>query len=262
MISLSNTNYHTVEANRDYWSCSLFKAFDKCEACGLAMTEGEYVPEQTTSLLVGSYVDARFTGDKGALGRFSLEHPEIFNSRTGALKSEFKHAETMINAVERQPVMMDYLRGENQVIMTAELFDVPWKIKIDVHGGSRIVDLKTVRDFEPLYKEGFGRMNWIEYWGYDIQGAIYQRVEQIYSGRTEPLPFYIVAVTKEKIPDVAVIHIPQHVLDTALKLVEAKIDGYDLVKHGEIEPKRCGRCDYCRKTKILTEPILYESSEV
>ena len=261
MISLTSENYHTTEANKYYWSVSLFKAFDKCEACGLAMTEGEYVPEKTTSLLVGSYVDARFTGDNGALGRFSLEHPEIFNSRTGALKSEFKHAETMIKAVERQPVMMDYLRGENQVIMTAELFDVPWKIKIDVHGGSRIVDLKTVRDFEPLYKEGFGRMNWIEYWGYDIQGAIYQRVEQIYSGRTEPLPFYIVAVTKEKIPDVAVIHIPQHVLDTALKLVEAKIDGYDLVKHGEIEPKKCGKCDYCKQTKIIIQPEEFEIRE-
>lgn len=261
MIELNKDNYHSPQANKEYWSKSLFSAFDKCEACGLAMTEGEYVPEQTTSLLVGSYVDARFTGEKGALGKFALEHPEIFNSRTGALKSEFKQAETMIKAVERQPVMMDYLLGKNQVIMTAELFDVPWKIKIDVHGGNRIVDLKTVRDFEPLYKEGFGRMNWIEYWGYDIQGAIYQRIEQIYSGRTEPLPFYIVAVTKEKIPDVAVIHVPQHVLDTALKLVEAKIDGFDLVKHGEIEPKRCGKCDYCKQTKIITQPEEFEIQE-
>ena len=261
MISLTSENYHTTKANKDYWSVSLFKAFDKCEACGLAMTEGEYVPEQTTSLLVGSYVDARFTGEKGALGKFALEHPEIFNSRTGALKSEFRHAETMIRAVERQPMMMDFLRGENQVIMTGELFDVPWKIKIDVHGGNRIVDLKTVKDFEPLYKEGFGRMNWIEYWGYDIQGAIYQRIEQLYTGRTEPLPFYIVAVTKEKIPDVAVIHVPQHVLDTALKLVEAKIDGFDLVKHREIEPKRCGKCDYCKQTKIITQPEEFEIQE-
>lgn len=261
MISLTSENYHTTKANKDYWSVSLFKAFDRCEACGLAMVNGEYEQEQTTSLLVGSYVDARFTGEKGALGKFALEHPEIFNSRTGALKSEFKHAETMIRAVERQPIMMDYLRGENQVIMTAELFDVPWKIKIDVHGGSRIVDLKTVKDFEPLYKEGFGRMNWIEYWGYDIQGAIYQRIEQLYTGRTEPLPFYIVAVTKEKIPDVAVIHVPQHVLDTALKLVEAKIDGFDLVKHGEIEPKRCGKCDYCKQTKIITQPEEFEIQE-
>ena len=42
MISLTSENYHTTKANKDYWSVSLFKAFDKCEACGLAMTEGEY----------------------------------------------------------------------------------------------------------------------------------------------------------------------------------------------------------------------------
>ena len=257
MMELTSSNYFSPEAAMDYWSVSQFKAFDQCEAAGLAMARGEYEREQTTALLVGSYVDARFTGDKGALGRFALEHPEIFK-KDGSLKAEFRQAETMIEAVKAQPLMMDYLTGENQVIMSAELFDVPWKIKIDVHGGNRIVDLKTVRDFEPLYKEGFGRLNWIEYWGYDIQGAVYQRIEQLYSGRTEPLPFYIVAVTKEKVPDVAVIQIPQYVLDTALKVVEAKIDRFDLVKHGEIEPERCEVCDYCKKTKRLKEPSVYE----
>ena len=257
MMELTSSNYFSPEAAMDYWSVSQFKAFDQCEAAGLAMARGEYEREQTTALLVGSYVDARFTGDKGALGRFALEHPEIFK-KDGSLKAEFRQAETMIEAVKAQPLMMDYLTGENQVIMSAELFDVPWKIKIDVHGGNRIVDLKTVKDFEPLYKEGFGRLNWIEYWGYDIQGAIYQRIEQLYSGRTEPLPFYIVAVTKEKVPDVAVIQIPQYVLDTALKVVEAKIDRFDLVKHGEIEPERCEVCDYCKKTKRLKEPSIYE----
>ena len=259
MISLTKQNYHTTRANNDYWSVSLYKAFDKCEACGLAQVRGEYEREQTTSLLVGSYVDSYFAGE---YSEFVGEHPEIFNSRTGELKADYRKADELTRIIESQPLMVDYLTGQKQVIMSAELFDVPWKIKIDVHGGNRIVDLKVVKDFEPIYKDGFGRVSWIEYWGYDIQGAIYQRVEQIYSGRTEPLPFYIVAVTKEKIPDVAVIHVPQHVLDTALKLVEAKIDGFDLVKHGEIEPKRCGKCDYCKKTKIITQPEEFEIREV
>ena len=256
MISLTKENYHTTQANKDFWSVSLFKAFNECEACGLATVRGDFEREQTTSLLVGSYVDAYFANE---LTEFRTEHPEIFNSRTGELKADFRKADELTRIVDNQPLMIDYLTGEKQVIMTAELFDVPWKIKIDVHGGNRIVDLKVVKDFEPLYKEGFGRMNWIEFWGYDIQGAIYQRIEQIASGRTEPLPFYIVAVTKEKVPDVAVIHIPQHVLDTALKLVEAKIDRFDLVKHGEIEAEKCGKCDYCKQSKVLTVPSEYET---
>ena len=141
--------------------------------------------------------------------------------------------------------------------MSAELFDVPGKIKIDVHGGDKIVDLKTVRDFEDVYESGFGYRSWVEYWGYDIQGAIYQRIEQIASGRTEPLPFYLVAVTKEKTPDVAIIRLDQSVLDTALALVEAKIERFDMIKHGEVEPKRCERCDYCKQTKIIKAPSVY-----
>jgi hypothetical protein len=260
-MSLTSSNYFSKEAAQEYWSVSQFKAFQKCEACGLAEAQGLYEREQTTSLLVGSYVDTYFTGeDKGALGRFGLEHPEIFNSRTGALKADFKHAETMINAVECQPRMREYLEGEYQTIKTAELFGVNWKIKMDVYrDGERIVDLKTVKDFEPLYKDGFGYVSWIEYWGYDIQAAIYQRVEQIASGRDKPLPFYIVAVTKEKTPDIAVIQIPQSVMDTALKVVESKIDEFDLVKQGEIPPQRCERCEWCKSTKILTEPSVYEA---
>lgn len=256
---MTNENYHTTTANNDYWSVSLFKEFDRCEASGLAVVRGEYEQEQTTSLLVGSYVDAYVSGTQAA---FIEQHPEIFNSRTGELKADYRKADELIRIIESQPLMVEYLTGEKQTIMSAELFDVPWKIKIDVHGGDRIVDLKTVKDFEPLYKEGFGRVSWIEYWGYDIQGAIYQKIEQIASGRTEPLPFYIVAVTKEKVPDVAVIQIPQHVLDTALKVVESKIDRFDLVKHGDIEPNRCGKCDYCKKTKKLAEPEVFETVEM
>ena len=259
MISLTSENYHTTTANNDYWSVSLFKAFDKCEASGLAMVRGEYEQEQTTSLLVGSYVDAYVSGTQTV---FIEQHPEIFNSRTGELKADYRKADELIRTIESQPLMVEFLTGQKQTIMSAELFDVPWKIKIDVHGGDRIVDLKTVKDFEPLYKEGFGRVPWIEYWGYDIQGAIYQKIEQIASGRTEPLPFYIVAITKEKVPDVAVIQIPQHVLDTALKVVESKIDRFDLVKHGDIEPNRCGKCDYCKRTKKLTEPEVFETVEM
>ena len=260
-MKLTQDNYFSQEAMQEYWSVSSFKQFQKCPAAAIAEMNGEYEREKSTALLVGSYVDAYFTGDKGALGRFVLEHPEITNSRTGQLKTDFKHAETMIEAVKRQPLMMDYLHGSKQIIGWAELFDVNWKIKMDVYDGQRIVDLKTVKDFKPIYEEGFGWRSFIEYWGYDIQGAIYQRVEQAVTGRLEPLPFYIVAVTKEKVPDVAVIHLPQHILDTALKVVEAKIDKFDLMKRGEIPAERCEVCDWCKQSKRLGEPIEFEIDE-
>jgi len=256
MFTVTSENYHSVEANKAYWSASLFKAFERCEACGLAMVNGEYEREETTSLLVGSYIDSFYSGE---MDTFKSDHPEIFNSRTGELKADYKKANDLIDIINGQQLMTDYLTGETQKIMTAELFGVPWKIKLDVHGGDRLVDLKVVKDFESIYQEGYGRRSWVEFWGYDIQGALYQRVEQISSGRSEPLPFYLVAITKEKTPDFAVMQLPQHILDTALKVVEAKIERFDLIKSGEGDPTRCGHCDYCKSTKILTAPEIYDN---
>jgi MinD superfamily P-loop ATPase len=44
-------------------------------------------------------------------------------------------------------------------------------------------------------------------------------------------------------------------------VVEAKIDKFDLVKMGEIEPERCGKCEYCKQTKRLTAPSVFEPEE-
>ena len=258
-MKLTQDNYFSKEAMTEYWSVSQFKQFCKCPASAIAEMNGEYEREPSTALLVGSYVDTFFTGDKGALGRFVLEHPEITNSRTGALKTDFKHAETMIEAVKRQRTMLEFLNGDKQQIFTGELFDVPWKVKLDVYGGTYISDLKTVKDFKPIYEEGYGWRSWIEYWGYDIQGAIYQKIVEQNTGQKKP--FYIVAVTKEKVPDVAVIHLPQHILDTALKVVEAKIDGFDLMKKGLIPAERCEVCDWCKQSKVLGDPIEFEIEE-
>ena len=255
MTTLTNGNYFSTEANKSFWSVSSFKAFDKCEASGLAQVRGQYKREMTDALLIGSYVDAYFAGE---MDEFVGKYADTMFKKNGELYAKYEQANRLVNTIECQPLMMDFLEGDKQVIRTASLFGVDWKIKMDVFNGERIVDLKCVKDFEPLYKEGFGRLSWIEYWGYDIQGAIYQKVEQISSQRAEPLPFYIVAVTKEKTPDIAVIRLPQHVLDTALKVVEAKIDRFDLVKTGEVPPMRCERCEYCKSTKILTEPSMYE----
>lgn len=257
-MTLTNGNYYTAEANKTYWSVSQFKEFSACEARGLASAQGRYHRELTDALLIGSYVDAYFSGE---LDEFVGNHENDMFKKNGELYAKFENANKMINAVECQPLMMEYLEGEKQAVRTGKLFGADWKIKMDVCNGERIVDFKTVKDFEPLYKEGFGKLNWIEYWGYDIQGAVYQKVEQISSGRDEPLPFYIVAVTKEKVPDVAVIQIPQSVLDTALSVVEAKIDRFDLIKTGEIEPEGCGHCEWCKSVKVLTEPEVYEGDE-
>ena len=258
-MKLTQENYFSPEANKEFWSVSQFKAFNKCEAAGLAESLGDYTREETDALLVGGYVDAYFSGE---IAEFQKKHhDQMVNKRTGGLLAKYQHASELIRRVEADPLMMKFLTGKKQEIRTGELFDVPWKIKMDVFTGTRIVDLKVVRDFEDIFDKGYGYRSWIEYWGYDIQGAVYQKIEQLTAKRMNPLPFYIAAVTKEKTPDIKVIQIPQHVLDAALGMVEAKIERFDLIKTGLVDPIRCEKCDYCKQTKVLKSAEVYEIKE-
>ena len=254
-LTISEKNYFSPEMNKRYFSVSQFKSFMKCEAATMAEIYGEYRREPTDSQLVGSYVDAWMSCD---LDGFILDHPEVVK-RDGTLKAQFNRADEIINRINRDEVFMDYLDGEHQVIMTAELFGYPWKIKIDSYKpGKVITDLKVMKDFDTVYVPGEGRLSWIGAWGYDIQGAVYQRIEQIVSGRDDPLPFVLAAVTKEKTPDIELIQLPQYKLDSALKIVEHNIDRFEEVKEGLTIPKRCGKCDYCKATKKITGPVLWE----
>ena len=257
---LTKDNYFAPEMMKKYWSVSLFKAFDKCEAAGLAEVAGKYEREETDALLIGSYVDAFFSGSREMEAFIERNGSKMFK-KNGELLAKFGHANDIIDRVMADSLMMEYLTGDKQVIMEAELFGVPWKTKMDVYNEQRIVDLKCVKDFNDIYEKGYGWRSWIEYWGYDIQGAVYQKIEQLITGRSEPLPFYIAAVTKEKTPDIKLIQLPQHILDTALKLVEAKIDRFDLIKTAQVEPIRCEKCDYCKQTKVLKAPEIYEIKE-
>lgn len=246
--TLNESNYYSVESNLCYFSVSQFKSFMKCEATALAEVRGEWEREETDSLLVGSYVDASICG---TLDEFKSSHPQLLK-RDGALKSQYLKADELVHRIQRDEVLSKALGGAHQVIKTGELFGYPWKIKIDsYHVGSAIVDLKVMRDLGDVYVEGEGRLPFIEAWGYDIQGAVYQAIEG------NRLPFYLAVITKEKVPDIALYQIPQWRLDMALKIVEHNIDRFAEIKEGLIRPTRCEKCDYCKSTKVLTGPTIF-----
>jgi len=249
MMKLNNDNYFNKEAQLQYLSASQFNSFDRCEAAALAEVQGLYREEPTVSMLVGSYVDAYFSGE---MDKFILNNPRVFTQKN-ELRSEFKHANTIIERIERDDLFMKYMSGEKQRVVTSEIAGVPFKCKIDSHhADTAIVDLKVVKDFFPIYVPLKGRMNFVEAWGYDIQGAIYQH---IVGGR---LPFYIAAATKEKEPDMAIIQIDQISLDLAMDYVLEKVHRFADIKKGLIEPVRCERCDYCKSTKKLTTVLSLE----
>lgn len=247
---LTEENYYSTEANQHYMSASQFKSFQKCEAAALAEINGEYVRESSTALLVGGYVDAHFSH---TLAQYRALHPEIYK-RDGSLKAEFVQANEIIQRIERDSFMARFLEGQSQTIKTGMIGGVVFKAKMDSYfPGEMIVDLKVMRDFKPVYVEGAGKMPFVEAWGYDIQGAIYRAVEG------NNLPFVIAAATKEPVTDIALIDLPEYLLDAAFAIVEHDAERYAAIKRGEIKPKRCEHCDYCKATKVLTRVLSYDS---
>ena len=263
---LTPENYYSVEANTAYVSVSQYKDFNGttgklgCEFSALAKMRGEIQEEVTTPLLVGSYVDAYF---EGTLPTFVAQHPEIISSRgktAGELKSEYRQAEIMIERAIKDEVFMKYMAGEKQVIMTGWIEGVPVKIKIDSCDGYRLTDLKTVRSItETFYaKDLWQRLNFCEWWGYDLQGAVYREIYRQNTG--DMLPFYICAISKDKSgtiphPRIKVIEIPPGKMDEKLTEVKGQITKIQALKDGDYEPLRCEVCDYCADTEVLDGPV-------
>ena len=264
-LKLTDANYYSQEANMQYMSASQFKSFRKCEAAALAELKGEWGRKESLALLVGSYVDAYFSGE---LEQLCADHPEIYK-KDGTLKADFEKAHAICERLNRDELSRLLLSGRNQAIKTGKIAGVDYKAKYDSlltarqveaickkfpemrnlvpFGGPMIVDLKCMKDFEPIWDEEAGeRVSFIEYWGYDIQGAIYQKLD----GRLAP--FVIVGATKEAATDIDAFYIPDEDLAFSLSEVEALSPRYAAIKRGEIEPEGCGKCAYCRSTKRLS----------
>lgn len=256
---LTPETYYSKEADQRYMSVHQYLSFVGhlgvvgCEAKAMAILKSEWEEPTTTAMLVGSYVDSYF---EGTIDAFKSEHPECFTQK-GELKASFKQAEKMIARCEKDTYFMSTLEGEKQVIMTGYLFGCEWKIKMDSYiPGKAIVDLKTSSDIHKSWKvQDYGYVSFVEYCGYTIQLAVYQKIVEINTGKK--LPCYISVVTKEESPEIKVIHVDQMTLDHALNEVGMNMESVLMVKNGETEPIGCGKCDYCKSVEVLTKPISY-----
>lgn len=232
-MKLTQENYYSQEASRQYFSVSQYKDFMKCEAMAMAQMGGDYQRPMTRALLVGSFVDAYF---EGTLPQFMEENPELF-TRKNELRSEFRKANEIIGRVKADPKFMWYMSGEKQRIMTFELFGVPWKMKMDSYlPGACITDLKVVANFKTM-----------PLWRYDLQGAVYQAGVEAVTG--EKLPFYLAAATKERVTDLDIFQVPQTTLKLALDEIGVNIGRFAEVRAGIVPPNYCGKCDYCKSIK-------------
>lgn len=268
---LTPENYYSDEANREYMSVSQFKAFGRCEAAAMAELLGDYRPEPSQAMLAGGYVDAWFSGE---LPLFQAQHPEIFR-RDGTLKSEYIKAQDIIARMEGDELFSMLMSGRKQVIVTGEIAGVPFKGKLDSlldeeicreiverfpaasaalgdNPRGAIVDQKVMRDLLPVWsEEDRCKLPFVEFYGYDIQGGVYQALEG------HNLPFVLAVGTKEDETDLAALYISQADLTAGLCQVEDRAPRYQAIKEGWEAPRRCEHCAYCRATRRLTGIIDY-----
>ncbi len=277
-MKLTNKNYYGAKANSEFMSVSQFKQFKKCEAMALAELKGEYERSKSKALLLGSFVDEMLTGTKKSKISFIVENrAEIFQKSSKISKytndelvvllndysldvfntdnnpyTEIVQALETVEKIKKQPLMKKHFNSKHQTIMTGEIAGIPFKIKMDnykpnefIADGKYMASLRSPNLFEPMVK----------YWGYDIQGAIYQEI--VFQNTGKCLPFYLDIATKETPTHLAVAEIKQYDLDEALETVKALAPHYQAIKNGEKEPERCGEydCNYCTETIIITEPL-------
>lgn len=280
MVLNTNNYYETSK----YMSASFFKQFIKCEHTALAMYDGKYILPKNTAMLVGGFIDAWC---EGTLSDFQNNNPEIFNKkiielpdtveRIGnikpefitkngtikkdkinkakkeypemfkievSLKNDFIGAQNIINKISNNELFMKFLSGEKQKIVTGKIGEVPFKGKLDIYNEERIVDLKIMRSCDRIMGKSL-----VEYWGYDIQLTIYQ--ELIFQKTGKKLPCYLAIATKEEPTDLAIVEVNQTNLNIAMETVKNHLPRIKKIIKGELRPRRCNHCEYCRATKEL-----------
>lgn len=271
-MELTRDNYYTPEADREYMSCSQYQSFCECEAKAMAKLEGRWTDPDKEAFLVGNYFHTFFEGPE-AHTQFTQEHfDKIFKTKvikgkkgepdqtvvTGKY-APYEQADKMIEVAQNDPLIKSLidLPGENEKIMTGELWGVPWRIRIDkyVPDGRMIIDWKTVANISELkWSEAMReKVTFIDAYGYMMRAAVYTEIEKQNAHSSEDAPFIIVAISKQDYPDKDALYLNHRQrYDYELEQIKKRLPLIQMIKEGRIKPKRCGCCDYCRATKVLT----------
>lgn len=186
----------------------------------------------------------------------------------GEKKSDFVTADKVIDALKDEQVFIDYYEGkdgdevEKEMILTGELEGMYFKGKVDSINKTQMyfVDLKTMRSIAPeawsptLHQRVPQIIYNVYEYKYHLQMFIYQKLLEGMG-----FPFftpYMIAVSKEAIPDKEIIVFDDEILETGESVFLAHIARVKDVVQGFVPPKHRGECDYCKTIKRLEYPPL------
>lgn len=274
LLQLTESNYYSLEADRQYMSCSLFQDFIECEAAAMAYLEGRWEKESTEALLVGNYFHSYFESPE-AHEKFCEEHfDEIFKTKylkktdetvvTGKYKA-YETADKMIQTILDDELCMTFVEmpGENEKILTGTLFGIPWKAKLDkyVKNGRLIIDYKTCSSvYETKYNPQTNQKEtFVEIYGYLMRAAVYTELEkqnippEENPDNADP-PFILMCVSKEEPPDKELVSLKHRArYDQELEFIKERLPRIIMLMNHQQAPRKCGMCAYCRSVKKLTD---------
>jgi len=262
LLKVDKSNYFSKEANWEYLGASQIKSWSNCEASTLAELKGEYKREQSNSMKIGSMVHA---ANEGKLEEFQANHPEMFSKKTKEPLADFKTAERVISYMQNDTLIQKALSGQKEVILTAELFGVQWKIMIDSYNPDKgmFADLKVMSTlYDRYYNVETGMWeNFIQHYKYLAQMALYAEIERLATGRETPLVPYLVILTKQNPPDSIILKGLLEDQEQYLSEMEMAVDRIVAIKAGIEKPIPCNNCEYCRSTK-KTKIMQYKDFEL
>lgn len=247
-----------------YMSCSQYQGFLECEAKQMAKLQGRFVEEPSEALIVGNYVHTYMEG-KEPHEAFCKEHfDDIYKTKvdkkTGQIQIVGKYAayvtaDQIIDAINRDNTFTKFrdMPGQVEISMTGTVFGVPWRIRMDkyISNPRIILDWKTSANIRELKynQETRERETFIEAYGYMMRAAVYSEIEMQNTGSAEYPMFLIAAITKQDPPDKGLFmlnHKDKYAYE--MQMIKERLPRIMRVKEGAELPRRCGHCEYCRKT--------------
>lgn len=279
-LLLNSENYYSPAADQEYMSCSQYSAFvgvadDRpCPARAMAKIWGRFEEKPRDAFIHGNYFHTALESEEAHKTFCDSNFNNIYETKevtvVKATKTSPPIKETVIKrkyvAYERLDECLQIVRtdptfkklleadGENEAILTGEIHGVPWRIRCDkiIYQNHIIVDWKTCASlsemhYSPLKKD---RVTFVEHYGYLMRAAVYM---EIYRQNYGVFPSFVLAcVTKQEYPakGVYVIHpaTDEAVLQYELDKIKENLPFFMPVKERRTAPKRCGECEYCRKT--------------
>jgi len=252
-------NYHTLKANQNSMSFSQFKDFviewGGCPARAFEKhVTGKYKDPDKDVFVLGN-LGHKIVLEPHTLNDWYETHKKIlflYGDKEKGYKKTTETIRTAANEIKGAAIYNQYLTGQKERFFVFYLGGVLWRCKLDVFGDGFLTDLKFVRDFQdiysPYYKE---RVTWWKNWHYHLQFSVYSEAIVQTQNKKRPIAHLIAATkpSKGSINHDQITFMPDY-LQAGLEVIEKMLPQVMEIKRGEVEPKRCGHCEYCCKTSL------------